>query len=152
LVTDGVTVLYPKRGVSELSRMDPEAVIARYGVGPEHYRAIAAMVGETSDNLPGVPGVGDKTAAKWLLAYGDFEGVIADVDQIKGKVGEALREHLASVMRNYELNRLVDDLELSLHPADSQWRGWDREAVHRVFDTLQFRVLRDRLYEYLEAV
>jgi DNA polymerase I len=152
LVSDDVTVLYPKRGVSELARMDPAAVAARYAVAPEHYRAIAAMVGETSDNLPGVPGVGEKTAAKWITAYGDFDGVVAHVDQIKGKVGDSLREHLAGVLRNYELNRLIDDLELPLHPADTKWHGWDREQVHRVFDALQFRVLRDRLYEYLEAV
>jgi DNA polymerase-1 len=152
LVTNGVTVLYPKRGVSELSRMDPAAVTARYGVGPEHYRAIAAMVGETSDNLSGVPGVGEKTAAKWILAYGDFDGVVEHVDQIKGKVGDSLREHLGAVLRNYELNRLVHDLVLPIAPAETVWRGWDREQVHRVFDTLQFRVLRDRLYEYLEAV
>ncbi len=152
LVNEGVTVLYPKRGVSEMARMDPAAVIARYGVAPEHYRAIAAMVGETSDNLSGVPGVGDKTAAKWIVQYGDFDSVVEHVDQIKGKVGESMREHLGAVLRNYELNRLVDDLELPLRPEDMTWRGWDREEVHRVFDTLQFRVLRDRLYEYLEAV
>ena len=152
LVTEGVTVLYPKRGVSEMARMDPAAVSARYGVGPEHYRAIAAMVGESSDNLPGVPGIGDKTAAKWIVQYGDFDSVVAHVDQIKGKVGDSMRENLAGVLRNYELNRLVNDLELSLRPENALWKGWDREAVHRVFDTLQFRVLRDRLYEYLEAV
>jgi DNA polymerase-1 len=152
LVSDTCTVLYPKRGVSELARMDPAAVTARYGVGPEHYRAIAALVGESSDNLPGVPGVGDKTAAKWILQFGDFDGLVAHVDQIKGKVGDSVREHLAGVLRNYELNRLVDDLELPVAPADLVWRGWDREAVHQVFDTLQFRVLRDRLYQYLEAV
>jgi DNA polymerase-1 len=152
LVREGVTVLYPKRGVSEMARMDPAAVTARYGVTPDQYRAIAAMVGETSDNLPGVPGVGEKTAAKWINQFGDFDGVIAHVDQIKGKVGDSLRAHLGGVLRNYDLNRLVDDLELPLHPEDAAWRGWDREAVHRVFDALQFRVLRDRLYEYLESV
>jgi DNA polymerase-1 len=152
LVADGVTVLYPRRGVSELARMDPAAVTARYGVGPEHYRAIAALVGETSDNLPGVPGVGEKTAAKWITQFGNFDGVVEHVDQVKGKVGESLREHLGGVLRNYELNRLLDDLELPLTPEQTTWHGWDREAVHRVFDTLQFRVLRDRLYEYLEAV
>ncbi len=152
LVGDRVTVLYPRRGVSELARMDTAAVIDRYGVGPQHYRGIAALVGETSDNLAGVPGVGDKTAAKWIKQFGDFDAVVAHVDEIKGKVGESLREHLGGALRNYELNRLVDDLELPLAPADTVWRGWDREAVHRVFDTLQFRVLRDRLYEYLEAV
>ena len=152
LVTDDVTVLYPKRGVSELARMTPAAVVERYAVGPEHYRAVAAMVGETSDNLSGVPGVGEKTAAKWINLYGDFDAVVEHVDQIKGKVGESLREHLGAVLRNYELNRLVDDLELPLTPVDLQWRGWDREQVHQVFDSLQFRVLRDRLYEYLESV
>jgi DNA polymerase-1 len=150
LVGDQVTVLYPKRGVSELARMDPAAVLARYAVGPEHYRGIAAMVGETSDNLPGVPGVGEKTAAKWINQYGSFDSVVEHVDQIKGKVGDSLRDHLGGVLRNYELNRLIDDLELSLRPEDSAWRGWDREAVHAVFDSLQFRVLRDRLYDYLE--
>jgi DNA polymerase-1 len=152
LVTDGITVLYPKRGVSELARMTPATVAERYAVGPEHYRAIAAMVGETSDNLAGVPGVGEKTAAKWINQYGDFDSVVAHVDQIKGKVGDSLREHLGAVLRNYELNRLVDDLELPMRASDALWRGWDRERVHQVFDTLQFRVLRDRLYEYLEAV
>ncbi len=72
------------------------------------------MVGETSDNLPGVPGVGEKTAAKWINQFGDFDAVVEQVDQIKGKVGDSLREHLGAVLRNYELNRLVDDLELPL--------------------------------------
>ncbi|MFI6757715.1 DNA polymerase I [Micromonospora sp. NPDC050417] len=152
LIGDAVTVLYPRKGVSDLARMDPAAVTERYGVGPEQYRDLAALVGESSDNLPGVPGVGPKTAAKWINQFGGVEGVIARADEIKGKAGESLRERLADVIRNYELNRLVDDLELPLGTADARWAGWDREAVHQVFDTLQFRVLRDRLYQYLEAV
>jgi DNA polymerase I len=152
LVSDGVTVLYAIRGVSELARMDPEAVAAKYGVGPERYRDLAALVGETSDNLSGVPGVGPKTAAKWLTQYGSLDGIVEHADQIKGKAGESLRAHLADVLRNYELNRLVDDLELPISMADTRWHGWDREAVHRVFDALEFRVLRDRLYSYLQAV
>jgi DNA polymerase-1 len=127
-------------------------VTARYGVGPERYRDLAALVGDTSDNLPGVPGVGPKTAAKWINQFGSLDEVIARVDQIKGKAGDAVREHLAGVIRNYEINCLVDDLELPLAPADLRWPGWDREAVHRVFDTLEFRILRDRLYQYLDAV
>ena len=88
--------------------MDPAAVEAQVRRRrPQHYRDMAALVGETSDNLPGVPGVGDKTAAKWIKQYGGLDGVIAHVDEIKGKAGESLREHLADVMRNYELNRLV---------------------------------------------
>jgi DNA polymerase I len=152
LVGAKVTVLYPRRGVSELDRMDPAAVTERYGVGPERYRDLAALVGDTSDNLPGVPGVGPKTAAKWINQYGSLDEVVAHVDQIKGKAGDSVREHLAGVIRNYEINCLVSDLELPLVPADARWHGWDREAVHQVFDALEFRILRDRLYQYLEAV
>ncbi|MFE7872241.1 DNA polymerase I [Micromonospora humida] len=152
LVGDDVTVLYPRKGVSDLARMDPAAIEAKYGVGPQRYRDLAALVGETSDNLPGIPGVGPKTAAKWINTYGGVEGVIAHADEIKGKAGDSLRERLADVIRNYEINCLVSDLELPVRPEDARWQGWDREAVHQVFDTLQFRILRDRLYQYLEAV
>ncbi|MDG4788609.1 DNA polymerase I [Micromonospora sp. WMMD1102] len=152
LIDDRVTVLYPRKGVSDLARMDRAAVTERYGVGPEQYRDLAALVGETSDNLPGVPGVGPKTAAKWIVQYGGVEGVIARADEIKGKAGDNLRERLADVIRNYEINCLVSDLELSLRAEDARWAGWDREAVHQVFDTLEFRILRDRLYQYLDAV
>lgn len=150
LVGDHVTVLYPRKGVSDLARMDPAAIRERYGVGPDRYRDLAALVGESSDNLPGVPGVGPKTAAKWIDLYGGIEGVIDAADQIKGKAGDSLREHLAGVMRNYQINLLLDDLTLPLAIDETPWTGWDREAVHRVFDTLEFRVLRERLYQYLE--
>lgn len=152
LVDDQITVLYPRKGVSDLARMDPAAIEAKYGVPPQQYRDLAALVGETSDNLPGIPGVGPKTAAKWITTYGGVEGVIARADEIKGKAGDSLRERLADVIRNYEINCLVSDLELPLRPEDTRWTGWDREAVHQVFDTLEFRILRDRLYQYLEAV
>ena len=151
LVTDTSTVLYPVKGVSELARMTPAAVEAKYGVLPERYSDLAALVGESSDNLPGVPGVGPKTAAKWIGQYGDLTGVVAHVDEIKGKAGEALREHLDGVLRNRRLNQLVRDLELPLGIADLERQNWDREQVHTVFDSLEFRVLRDRLFEYLEA-
>ncbi|MFC8299755.1 DNA polymerase I [Micromonospora orduensis] len=152
LVDDHITVLYPRKGVSDLARMDPAAIEAKYGVPPQQYRDLAALVGETSDNLPGIPGVGPKTAAKWITTYGGVEGVIARADEIKGKAGDSLRERLADVIRNYEINCLVSDLELPLRPEDTRWTGWDREAVHQVFDTLEFRILRDRLYQYLESV
>ncbi|MEU4378003.1 DNA polymerase I [Micromonospora echinofusca] len=152
LVGDRITVLYPRKGVSDLARMDPAAIEAKYGVPPERYRDLAALVGETSDNLPGVPGVGPKTAAKWITTYGGVDGVVARADEIKGKAGDSLRERLADVIRNYEINCLVSDVELPLRPEETRWEGWDREAVHQVFDTLEFRILRDRLYQYLEAV
>jgi len=152
LVGDQVTVLYPIRGVSELSRMDPAAVTQRYGIGPERYRDLAALVGESSDNLPGIPGVGPKTAAKWITQFGSLDEVVEHVDEIKGKAGDSLRAGLADVLRNYQLNCLVSDLELPLAVDATLWHGWDREAVHRVFDALEFRILRERLYQYLEAV
>jgi len=151
LVSDAVTVLYPVKGVSELARMTPEAVATKYGVPPERYSDLAALVGESSDNLPGVPGVGPKTAAKWLTQYGDLTGVVAHVDEITGKAGASLREHLDGVLRNRRLNQLVRDLALPVGVPDLQRRTWDREEVHRVFDGLEFRVLRDRLFATLEA-
>src|SRR5690606_8168243 len=150
LVGDGVTVLYAIRGVSELARIDPAAVRARYGVGPERYRDLSALVGEPSDNLSGVPGVGPKTAAKWINQYGSLDGVVAHADQIKGKAGDNLRAHLADVMRNYQLNQLVADLDLPIDVTKTAWEGGDREAVHQVFDTLEFRgELRERAFKVL---
>lgn len=151
LVTDRVTLLYPVRGVSEVWRMTPAAVEEKYLVSPERYSDLAALVGETSDNLPGVPGVGPKTAAKWLAQYGDLQGVVAHADEIKGKAGESLREHLNDVLRNRRLNALVRDLSLPVTVPELERQNWDREQVHTVFDSLEFRVLRDRLFEYLEA-
>ncbi len=145
LVSDAVTVLYPRKGVSDLVRFTPEAVTEKYGVSPECYPDLAALVGETSDNLPGVPGVGPKTAAKWIAAYGGLEGVLAASAGIPGKAGENLRAHLDQVRTNRGLNRAVDDLELPVTVEELAARPWDREAMHRVFDALEFRVLRERL-------
>lgn len=151
LVTDRSTVLYPMRGVSDLSRMTPEAVEAKYGVPPHRYPEIAALVGEDSDNLPGIPGVGPKTAAKWINTYDGLDNVIARADEVKGKAGENLRAHLSDVMRNRRLNALVRDLDLEVVPADLGVQPWDRQEVHTLFDGLEFRVLRDRLFETLES-
>lgn len=145
LVNGDVTVLYPKKGVSELARMDPAAVEEKYGVPPERYPDLAALVGETSDNLPGVPGVGPKTAAKWITAHGGLAALLDAADEIKGKAGESLRTHLEQVRINRELNALLTDVELPLGVADLALEGFDREAVHLVSDTLQFGQLRDRL-------
>ncbi|GAA0190149.1 DNA polymerase I [Cytobacillus oceanisediminis] len=150
LVTDTTTVLYPRKGVSDLARMTPAAVEEKYGVTPEHYPEIAALVGETSDNLPGVPGVGPKTAAKWINQHGSLEALVADVDAVPGKAGESLREHLDSVLRNRRINALVRDLDLPAKPADLAFSTeWNRDAIHQVFDALEFAALRTRLFEYL---
>lgn len=148
LVTDKTTVLYPRKGVSDLARMTPAAVEEKYAVTPDHYPDIAALVGETSDNLPGVPGVGPKTAAKWINQYGTLEALVNDVENVPGKAGEALREHLDSVLRNRSINALILDLDLPAGPADLAFDTvWDREAIHTVFDALEFNALRVRLFE-----
>ncbi len=147
LVGPQTTLLYPVRGVSEVARMTPQAVEAKYGVLPERYSDLAALVGETSDNLPGVPGVGPKTAAKWLGQFGDLTGLVAGADSIKGKAGESLRAHLGQVLTNRRLNELVRDVDLPLGVDDLARRTWDRDEVHTVFDGLQFGVqMRERLF------
>jgi DNA polymerase-1 len=149
LVDADTTVIYPMRGVSEMKRMTPDAVQERYGVPPGRYPELAALVGETSDNLPGVPGVGQGFAAKWLNQYDGLDNLIAHADEITGKKGEALREHLGDVIRNRRLNALVCDLDLELGLEDLAWPSWDRQAVHTLFDGLEFQVLRTRLLEAL---
>ena len=149
LVTDHVTVLYPRKGVSDLARMTPEAVEEKYLVPPARYPELAALVGETSDNLPGVPKVGPKTAAKWIDQYDGLDGILAHADSIKGVAGNNLRENIEQVRTNRRLNALVRDLDLPVTLADLERRDWDREATHELFDALEFRVLRDRLIEAL---
>jgi len=151
LVSDRVTILYPVRGVSEVSRMGPTQVEEKYGVPPTRYSDLAAMVGESSDNLPGVPGVGPKTAAKWITQYGDLDGIVASIDKIPGKAGQSLRDHLDQVLRNRRLNQLVKDSPVGIEVEDLQRTQWAREEVHTVFDGLEFRVLRDRLFATVEA-
>ncbi|MFD2080350.1 DNA polymerase I [Actinopolymorpha cephalotaxi] len=151
LVSDDLTVIYPTRGVSEVARITPAEVERRYAIPPERYSDLAALVGETSDNLPGVPGVGPKTAAKWLNQYGSLDDLVAHVDEVKGKAGESLRAHLGQVLQNRQLNELVRDVSLPVQPGDLALRPWDRDAVHSVFDALEFRVLRERLFATLQT-
>jgi DNA polymerase-1 len=151
LVTSQVTVLYPKRGVSEMTRFTPEAVEEKYGLTPRQYPDFAALRGDPSDNLPNIPGVGEKTAAKWIKQFGSLDDLIDRVDEVKGKAGEALRANLSSVQLNRQLTELVRDVELEIGPAGLELRPWDREAVHALFDELEFRVLRDRLFATLQS-
>jgi DNA polymerase I len=145
-VNENVTVLYPVRGVSELARMTPDAVFNKYGVVPGQYPDLAALVGEASDNLPGVPGVGPKTAAKWINQFGGLEEIIRHADEIGGKAGESLRANLDQVKLNRELNHLLTNIELPYGPDDLRMQPWDRDGMNRVFDSLQFRTLRERLF------
>jgi DNA polymerase-1 len=151
LVSDDVTVLYPKRGVSDLGRIDPGEVMNRYGLTPAQYPDFAALRGDPSDNLPSIPGVGEKTAAKWIREFGSLAELTDRVDEVKGKAGDALRAHLAGVLLNRQLTELIRDVPLDAAPADLELRPWDRDAVHRLFDELEFRVLRERLFATLQS-
>ncbi|MFJ3488123.1 DNA polymerase I [Leifsonia aquatica] len=146
LVNDDVTLLYPNvRGVSELKVYDPAAVRERYGIEPHQYPEIAALVGETSDNLIGIDKVGEKTAVKWVQQYGTVENIVAHADEIKGVVGQNLRDQRENALRNRRLNKLLDDVELPVGPADLERKPLDESAVRDIFARLQFKTLLDRL-------
>ncbi|MFS0867372.1 DNA polymerase I [Microbacterium sp. 179-B 1A2 NHS] len=152
LVTDDVTLLYPSvQGVSQLKRYTPESVVEKYGLPPQNYPDIAALVGETSDNLPGVPKVGEKTAVKWLTQYGTLDALLERADEIKGVVGGNLREHLDDVRRNRQLNALLRDVELEFGPQDLEVRPMDAQAVRDIFARLEFRTLLPRVFEAVGA-
>lgn len=112
LITDNVTVLYPTKGVSELTRFTPEKVVEKYGLTPQQYPDFAALRGDPSDNLPGIPGVGEKTAAKWINQFGSFAELVERADEVKGKAGQNFRDHLDAVKMNRVLTEMVRDVEL----------------------------------------
>ncbi len=145
LVSDDVTVLMTRRGISEMTRFTPEAVTEKYGLTPAQYPDFAALRGDPSDNLPSIPGVGEKTAAKWVVEYGSLARLVDRVGEIKGRAGDNLREHLGDVLRNRQLTELARDVPVGPAPAELRPAPWDREKIHQLFDTLQFRVLRERL-------
>ena len=151
LVTSATTVLYPKRGVSEMARMTPVAVQEKYGMSPEQYPDFAALRGDPSDNLPSIPGVGEKTAAKWVVEYGSLKELISHVDEVTGKVGQSLRDNIDNVIRNRELTQLIHDAPIELNVDALSWSGVDEADVIDLFEKLEFRTLKDRLKPILKA-
>ncbi|GII86299.1 DNA polymerase [Sphaerisporangium siamense] len=147
LVDERVTLLMTRRGISDMTRFDPDAVVEKYGLTPRQYPDFAALRGDPSDNLPSIPSVGEKTAAKWVREFGSLTELVDRVDEVKGKVGDKLREHLGQVIHNRQLTELRRDVPLDVEVADLKMGQWDRDEIHKLFDTLQFRVLRDRLYQ-----
>ena len=145
LVDEHTTVLYPRKGMSDLARMTPEAVEEKYGLTPEQYPDFAALRGDPSDNLPGIPGVGEKTATKWIVEYGSLAALVDNADKISGKVGESLRANLAQVLLNRQLTQLDSDVPMALHVDDCAMQKFDAQAIDQLFTTLQFRALRERL-------
>ena len=145
LVNEKTTVLFPKRGVSDLARMTPDAVQEKYGMSPEQYPDFAALRGDPSDNLPSVPGVGEKTAAKWIVEYGSLHELIANIDKLGGKVGQSLRDSVNDVIRNRELTQLVANVPLELSIDALAWSGVDESKTNPLFEKLEFKTLKDRM-------
>jgi DNA polymerase-1 len=152
LVTDKITVLYPKKGVSEMSRMNPAAVLEKYGLTPEQYPDFAALRGDPSDNLPSIPGVGEKTAAKWIVEYGSLKNLLAKIDEVGGKVGDSLRSNINLVLRNHELTHLVSDVPLDYSLSNLSWQEFDTVSLRKIFTKLEFRTLLNKLPANTEQV
>ncbi|MBO3745351.1 DNA polymerase I [Streptosporangiaceae bacterium NEAU-GS5] len=150
LVEPKVTVLMTRRGISDLTRFTPEAVVEKYGLTPAQYPDFAALRGDPSDNLPSIPSVGEKTATKWIAEFGSLDELVRRADEVKGKVGDKLREHLGQVIHNRMLTELRRDVDLDVDPAELRMGLWDREEVNKLLDSLQIRgELRERLFKTL---
>jgi DNA polymerase-1 len=148
LVNERVTVLYPSaRGVAELKRYTPSAVEERYGVPPHKYPDVAALVGETSDNLVGVDKVGEKTAVKWITQFGSLDSVLEHADEISGVVGQNLRDQRDRAIRNRQLNRLLTDVALDVTLEELERGSINPESVSTVFTNLGFKTLKTRVLE-----
>ncbi|WP_329226840.1 DNA polymerase I [Streptomyces canus] len=147
LVTENTTVLYPTKGVSELTRFTPEKVFEKYGLTPAQYPDFAALRGDPSDNLPGIPGVGEKTAAKWINQFGSFAELVERVEEVKGKAGQNLRDHLEAVKLNRRLTEMVRTVELPKAVTELERAPYDRKTLAMILDTLEIRnpSLRERL-------
>ncbi|TYC09078.1 DNA polymerase I [Actinomadura syzygii] len=148
LVGDHVTVLYFYRTASEMIRYTPEAVREKYGLTPAQYPDFAALRGDPSDNLPSIPGIGEKTAAKWVREFGSLDVLLDRADEVKGKAGEKLRAAADTVRLNRRLTELVRDLDLPLGLDDLRRRPYDLAAFTALLDELEFRnaSLRQRLF------
>jgi len=146
LVDDHTTVLYPRKGVSDLARMNPAAIEEKYGLTPGQYPDFAALRGDPSDNLPGIPGVGEKTATKWIQEFGSLSDLIDRADEVSGKVGESLRSNVAQVLLNRDLTQLIKDVPLGVDIHSCDIKPLDEPRVRELFDSLEFKTLRDRLF------
>ncbi len=145
LINSKTTVLYPKRGVTDLARMTPEAVLEKYGLTPAQYPDFAALRGDPSDNLPSIPGVGEKTAAKWIAEYGSLEKLLSNIEKVGGKVGDSLRANIASVQLNAELTHLRSDMSIETSISELLWDGIKSAELFALLDNLEIKALKDRV-------
>lgn len=144
LVNENITVLYPKKGMTDLARMTPAAVEEKYGLTPTQYPDFAALRGDPSDNLPSVPGVGEKTATKWIQEYGSLAALLDRADEISGKVGDSLRAHLDPIRLNRELTQLRHDLSFGASVTELEWPGVDYPKLNALMDQLEIKALKEK--------
>ena len=152
LVRPGIVVMFNRRGISEIARMDEAAVEERYGIPPSKYLEYVALKGDTSDNIPGVPGVGEKTATKLIQEYGSVEELLAHTDELKGRIKENIAAAGDRLVLNKDLARIVTDVSLDIEPEDAVMGDWDVDEVRRLFTSLEFRSLFDRLMDVAKDV
>ena len=138
LVDDNVTVLYPGHHFKDLTHMTPQSIIDKYKVTPAQYPDLAALRGETADNIPGVPGVGDGFAAKWINQFGSLDGICEHADEIGGKKGESLRANIDQVKLNRKVNALVRDVDLGVDIEDLTFGTVDVAQIDALFKELEF--------------
>jgi DNA polymerase-1 len=147
LVGPDITVMFNRKGISDIVRYDVSAVQERFGLPPGKYLEYVALKGDPSDNIPGVPGVGEKTATKLVQEYGSVEEILARSSELKGRLRENIEAAAERLSLNKELARIVTDVELPVSPDELRMGEWDLEEVHRLFHSLEFRSLLDRLEE-----
>ncbi|HEX2069199.1 MAG TPA: DNA polymerase I [Actinomycetota bacterium] len=147
LVSPHISVMFNRRGISDIVRYDVKAVTERFGLPPEKYLDYVALKGDPSDNIPGIPGVGEKTASKLIQDFGSIEGLLARSSEIKGRLREPIEEAGDDLARNKAIARLETDLELPVEPENCVMGSWDQDAVRRLFNSLEFRTLLERLEE-----
>ena len=145
LVRPGITVMFNVKGISDIRLYDVEAVTERFGLPPDKYLEYVALKGDPSDNIPGVPGVGEKTASKLVQEFGSIEELLQRTDELKGKLKSSIEAAGDQLALNKDLARLKTDVELPVVPEDCVMGDWDMDAVRRLFTSLEFRTLFERL-------
>jgi DNA polymerase I len=151
LIEKTVKVVYTRRGISDIVLADEEYVVEKYGIRPDQYVEYAALRGDTSDNLPGVPGVGEKTASRLIAEHGDLDNLFLSVTDLTPKLKENLSVHREQVFLNRELMQLVDDMDLGVEIEDLRTREWDRNQVKDLFDSLEFHSMWNDLEQALPS-
>ena len=147
LVRHGITVMFNVKGISDIRVYDVDAVTERFGLPPEKYLDYVALKGDASDNIPGVPGVGEKTASKLVQDFGSVEELMRRTDELKGKLKDSIEAAGEQLALNKELAELNTDVDVPISPEDAVMGDWDVEAVRRLFTSLEFRTLFERLEE-----